>query len=76
MSKAIEKNKYKVAIKRLALKFIGNLCVQSKIMIRIKWTYPSLPPFTVFLIAEKLPSILTLDFQTSRLFCGKIRVIA
>ena len=71
MSKAIEKNKYKVAIKRLALKFIGNLCAQSKIMIRIKWTYPSLPPFTVFLIAEKLPSILTLNFQIPDCFVEK-----
>ena len=31
--------------------YIGNLCVQSKIMIRTKWTY-SLPPSRVFLIAE------------------------
>ena len=29
----------------------------------------ALPPFTVFLIVEKLPSILTLNFQTSR-FCA------
>ena len=39
-----------------SLIFIGNLCVQTKIMIITKRTYP-LPPSTVFLIAEKLLSL-------------------
>ena len=46
-----------------------------KIMIRTKWTY-HLSPSTVFLIAEKLPSLLRLwNFQTFSLFCEKLRVI-
>ena len=39
--------------------YIGNICVQSKIMIRTKLTY-LLPPSTVFLVAEKLPRLLRL----------------
>ena len=34
-----------------------------------------LPPSTVFLIAEKLPSLLR-NFQTFSLFCEKVNVIA
>ena len=44
-----------------SLIFIGNLCVQTKIMIITKRTYP-LPPSTVFLIAEKLLKFMTLKF--------------
>ena len=58
MSKAIKQDKKKVTIKRVEWDFsyIGNLCVQTKTMIRTKWTYP-LTPSTVFLIPEKLPSL-------------------
>ena len=38
MSKAIEKNKKKVTT-NISI-YIGNLCVQTKIMIRTKWGYP------------------------------------
>ena len=63
MNKAIKENKQKASIvKKKGLyeneTYIGNLSVQTKI-IRTKRTY-SLPPstlVTVFLIAEKLPSL-------------------
>ena len=55
--------------------YIRNSCVQSKIMIRTKWTYP-LPNSTVSLIAEKLPSLLKLwNFQMVSFFCEQLRVI-
>ena len=60
MSKALKEDKLTVMIKDFYENsiYIGNLCVQTKIMIRIKRTYP-LPstPVTVFLIVEKLLSL-------------------
>ena len=61
MSKAIEENKLTVTIKDLYKNsiYIGNLCLQAKIIIRTKRIHHLLlsTPVTVFLIAEKLVSI-------------------
>ena len=60
MIKAIEENKLTVTIKDLYKNsiYIGNLCLQAKIIIRTKRIHHLLStPVTVFLIAEKLVSI-------------------
>ena len=53
MSKAIDENKWKITIKKNLYEnsvYIGNLCVQTKIMTRLKRTYllPASTPVTVF----------------------------
>ena len=66
-SKAVEENKLAATIKRLYENSIciGNLCVQTKIMIRTKRTYhlSVCIPVTVSLIAEKILSVWLWNFR-------------
>ena len=61
MRKAAQENKLIVTLKDLYVNsvYVGNLCVQTKIMKIAKLTYPLPPsaPVTVFVIAEKLLSL-------------------
>ena len=61
MRKAAQENKLIVTLKDLYVNsvYVGNLCVQTKILKIAKLTYPLPPsaPVTVFVIAEKLLSL-------------------
>ena len=71
-SKAVEEKKLAATIKGLYENSvcIGNLCVQTKIMIGTKRTYhlSVCIPVTVSLIAEKILSLWLWNFQTSICF--------
>ena len=75
-SKAVEEKKLAATIKGLYENSvcIGNLCVQTKIMIRTKRTYPLSPstPVIYFSIAEKLQSLCLWNCKTFGLFLLKV----